>query len=63
MNSEQLMKLDPLMLLSIINMKLRDFYPTLASLCDDLGLDETALKSKLASIGYYYDDVLNQFKP
>ncbi|MBO1680927.1 DUF4250 domain-containing protein, partial [Bittarella massiliensis (ex Durand et al. 2017)] len=27
---------DPAMLLSIVNMKLRDFYPSLDVLCDDL---------------------------
>ena len=28
---------DPIMLLSMINLKLRDFYPTLDALCEDLG--------------------------
>ena len=27
---------DPIMLLSWVNMKLRDFYPSLESLCEDL---------------------------
>ena len=27
---------DPIMLLSVINLKLRDFYPTLDALCEDL---------------------------
>ena len=27
---------DPMMLMSFINMKLRDFYPTLDALCDDM---------------------------
>ena len=27
---------DPMMLFSLINMKLRDFYPSLDSLCNDL---------------------------
>ena len=30
---------DPVMLLSFINLKLRDFYPSLAALCDDLDID------------------------
>ena len=29
---------DPIMLLSMINLKLRDFYPTLDALCEDLDL-------------------------
>ena len=27
---------DPVMLLSVINLKLRDYYPTLDQLCEDL---------------------------
>ena len=30
---------DPMMLMSFINMKLRDFYPTLDALCDDMDFD------------------------
>ena len=30
---------DPAVLLSYVNMKLRDSYPSLAALCDDLGAD------------------------
>ena len=30
---------DPIMLLSMINLKLRDFYPTLDALCEDLDED------------------------
>lgn len=31
---------DPAMLLSIVNMKLRDFYPSLDVLCDDLEIEK-----------------------
>ena len=34
---------DPIMLLSMINLKLRDFYPTLDALCEDLDEDKAAL--------------------
>ena len=30
---------DPVILLSVINTKLRDFYPSLDALCDDLQVD------------------------
>ena len=30
---------DPIMLLSVVNLKLRDFYPSLDALCDDLDAD------------------------
>lgn len=53
---------DPAILLSVINTKLRDFYPSLAALCDDMDVSEAEIKSKLASIGREYDPEKNQFK-
>ena len=44
---------DPIMLLSFINMKLRDFYPNLEALCDDLDISQTELTDKLSSAGFY----------
>lgn len=52
---------DPVMLLSYINLKLRDFYGDLAALCDDLDLDRKELENKLAVIDYHYDSGKNQF--
>lgn len=52
---------DPMMLLSFLNMKLRDFYPDLNALCQDLELDKDAIVDKLATIDYHYDAVLNRF--
>ena len=52
---------DPLLLMSVVNTKLRDFYPTLDALCDDLNEDRAALETKLAAVGYYYDGARNQF--
>lgn len=52
---------DPIMLLSMVNLKLRDFYPTLDALCDDLDEDKPALCAKLAAAGYEYDPARNQF--
>ena len=43
---------DPVMLLSVVNLKLRDQYPTLDALCDDLDADKAALCAKLAAAGY-----------
>ena len=34
---------DPIMLLSAVNMKLRDAYPTLDALCEDLDVDKNEL--------------------
>ncbi len=53
---------DPVMLLSFINLKLRDYYSSLSNLCDDLGLDEKSIRNKIESIGYSYDKEINQFK-
>ena len=52
---------DPVILLSFLNTKLRDFYPDLDALCDDLQQDKTALTQKIAAIGYTYDSDQNQF--
>ena len=38
---------DPYLLLSYVNTKLRDVYPSLAALCDDLCADEAALRETL----------------
>lgn len=52
---------DPAMLLCVLNMKLRDFYPDLDALCDDLEADKDALIQKCAAIGYSYSPERNQF--
>lgn len=52
---------DPNILLSYINTKLRDNYPSLDELCDDLDEDKTALTEKLAKAGYVYDAGQNRF--
>ena len=57
---EQLPK-DPLMLYSVINTKLRDFYSSLGALCEDMNIDENTLKEKLSSAGFEYNKERNQF--
>ena len=52
---------DPLLLMSVVNTKLRDFYKDLDALCDDLNENRTALEAKLAAAGYVYDEARNQF--
>ena len=52
---------DPAMLLSFINLKLRDYYSSLDKLCDDLDIDRTEIEDKLSSIDYHYDKEKNQF--
>ena len=52
---------DPVILLSFLNTRLRDFYPDLDALCEDLDQDKTVLTQKIAAIGYTYDSDKNQF--
>ncbi|MBU5487912.1 DUF4250 domain-containing protein [Clostridium sp. MSJ-8] len=53
---------DPNILLSMINMKLRDMYSNLDNLCEDLDIDRVELEKKLEKIGYSYNSSVNQFK-
>lgn len=52
---------DPVMLLSFINLKLRDYYGSLDALCEDLDTDKQEIMEQLASIDYHYDEGKNQF--
>ena len=52
---------NPTILLSIINMKLRDFYSSLDKLCDDLDEDKEEIIKILGNYGYCYSSSLNQF--
>ena len=54
---------DPVMLLSYVNMKLRDSYSSLDALCDDLDLDKQELCRKLSAIDYIYSAMQDQFQP
>lgn len=62
MDRESVLSMDPNILLSMINMKLRDFYSNLSALCEEIGVTEEELKEKLNSIGYKYKRDQNQFK-
>ena len=52
---------DPVMLLSVVNTKLRDEYPSLSELCLALDADRAEIISKLAPLGYVYDESANRF--
>lgn len=52
---------DPVMLLSFVNLKLRDYYRNLDELCDDLDVVKQDIEQKLESIDYRYDSEQNQF--
>lgn len=52
---------DPFVLFSWVNMKLRDFYPSLDALCDDLEIDKEELTKKLSEAGFEYNENANKF--
>ena len=52
---------DPMLCLSVVNTKLRDFYKDLDLLCSDMMIDKESLIQKLEQIDYVYDAKLNQF--
>ena len=53
---------DPILLLSVVNTKLRDYYPSLDALCDDRDVSREVLEEKLGMIDYRYDAEKNQFE-
>ena len=53
---------DPMLLLSVVNTKLRDEYDSLESLCENLDADEEELKARLAAVGFAYHPELRQFR-
>lgn len=52
---------DPAMLLSFVNLKLRDYYSDLEALCEDLDVAQEEIAEKLSGIDYHYDRETNQF--
>lgn len=52
---------DPMILLSVINMKLRDSYSGLDELCEDMEVNREMIEKKLEQIDYRYDEETNQF--
>lgn len=52
---------DPVILLSVVNTRLRDEYSDLEELCRSEGADRAELEERLAGVGYRYDPAQNQF--
>lgn len=53
---------DPIMLLSCVNMLLRDKYDNPQELCKSENIDIEELEKSLMSIGYKYNPEINQFR-
>lgn len=52
---------DPVILLSFVNTKLRDEFPSLGELCAALDADRATLEEALAGLDYHYSSERNQF--
>lgn len=52
---------DANILLSYVNLKLRDFYSSLDAMCEDLDESKAQIEETLSGIGYKYDPERNQF--
>ena len=52
---------DPMMLYSFINMNLRDFYPSLDALCEDMNVEKEVIVRTLKRVGFEYNPERNRF--
>lgn len=43
-------------------MKLRDFYPSIDDLCEDLDYSKDEIDAILNSNGFFYNAIINQYK-
>ncbi len=62
MDLKNFANMDPVMLMSIVNMKLRDEFTDLDDLVRYFDIEKEALKSKLAEAGYEYLPEAKQFR-
>ena len=53
---------DPAMLVSYLNLKLRDYYDSLSALCEEEDISEDELLTRLAESGYHYDRETNSIR-
>lgn len=52
---------DPMLLLSVVNTKIRDYYHSLDALCDDMDVEKEEIINTLKTIDYEYDENRQQF--
>ena len=53
---------DPYLLMSLLNTALRDESSSLEDLCRTYNLNKEQIEKTMASIDYYYNQEVNQFK-
>lgn len=54
---------DPMILMSVVNTRLRDTPKDLEGVCEELGLDSLRLEEILAEEGFLYDPRARRFLP
>ena len=52
---------DPVLLLGVVNTKLRDYYSDLDALCEDMQAEKEKIVEQLKGLDYEYDESRNQF--
>lgn len=52
---------DPMILLSVVNMKLRDYYSSLDELCEDMHVNKEEIIDRLKAVGFEYSPEHNRF--
>ncbi|QBH96522.1 DUF4250 domain-containing protein [Limnobaculum zhutongyuii] len=62
MQRQNFLAMDPHLLFSIVNMKLRDEFESLDDLARSYDIDREALIKKLSDAGYQYQSSNNQFR-
>lgn len=62
MSLEKFASMDPFILLSAVNMQLRDEYSSLEELCKVHDISQDELVKKLKDAGFEYVKEINQFK-
>ncbi|MFA5005910.1 MAG: DUF4250 domain-containing protein [Candidatus Izemoplasmatales bacterium] len=58
-----LYKMDPHVVVSLVNTKLRDGVKDLDGVCEELAVERPLLDQMLARIGYVYDAGLKRYRP
>lgn len=62
MNFTNYRTMDPFILYSFINTRLRDVYPDLSAFCEDNALDLQDFLDHMARHGFEYNETTNQFR-
>ena len=52
---------DPIILLGILNTKLRDYYRSLDALCEDMHIDKSEILRRMKDAGFVYSPENNKF--